>query len=448
MKIKLVQPRMTLRPMDSEFKRLMAPSLALLILAALTPPEHELIFEDENAGRVYLLDSPGLVAITVNVDTSARAWSIADSYRSRGIPVVAGGIHASADPSGALQHVDAVCIGEAEGVWEQIVRDAVNGSLQRVYRSQATAPVEDSPIPRWDLLQKNRYLYTNTVCASRGCPHSCEFCYNSCAYVRHGTVNRPVENVIREIESLGTKHVLFIDDNFIGDIPWTERFLSAIRPLGLTWNAAVSADLVHHPRLLDTMKECGCRSLFIGFESINPLSISSVGKSQNNTAMYETLISMVHDREIMVNSSLVLGLDHDTPSVFRDTLDWLVENRIETMTAHILTPYPGTRLYERMLTEGRIVDFDCTHYNTSRAVFLPRNMTQEQLEQGYLWMYREFYSFKNIRRRMPLAPSLQAPYLLFNLVYRKFGKAASRLAMLGLMGRMGGLLRRLSYNIE
>lgn len=448
MKIKLVQPGMTLRPMDSEYKRVMAPSLALLILAALTPAEHEVIFEDENTGRIHLDDSPSLVAVTVNVDTSHRAYDIARAYRARGILTVAGGIHASANPAETLRYFDAVCIGEAEGVWEQIVRDAASGCLQRVYRSEDAAPVIDSPPPRWDVVDRSRYLYTNTVCAGRGCPHACEFCYNSCDYISHRTLSRPVQNVVREIERLGTPHVLFIDDNFIGNIAWTLEFLAAIRPLRLTWNAAVSADLVHHPGLLDEMKACGCKSLFIGFESINPLSIRSVGKSQNKIETYESLIAMLHARQIMVNSSLVFGLDHDTPSVFQDTLDWLVRNRVETMTAHILTPYPGTKLYTRFLQEGRIVDFDPTHYNTSHAVFVPRLMSRQELKAGYLWIYKEFYTFGNIYRRLPLSPSQRTPYLLFNLVYRKFGKVTSRLAMLGLMGRMGGLLRRLSYNIE
>jgi radical SAM superfamily enzyme YgiQ (UPF0313 family) len=448
MKIKLITPRMSLRPMDSEYKRVLSPSLAFLILASLTPKEHHLRIEDGNTQPIILDDRPDLVGISVNVDGSPHAYDIASGYRRRGIPVIFGGIHASANPEEALQHADSVCIGEAEELWGTILNDAAHHRLRKEYRNDIPVDPARIPLPRWDLLDQSRYLYTNILFTSRGCPFQCDFCYNSCDYIQHHYRNRPVETVLREIERLGTRHVMFIDDNFAGNPDWTKRFVRTITPLRLKWNAAVSANIAQHPDLLDDMEKSGCQSLFIGFESINGRSTASVHKHQNNRSVYERLIREIHRRGIMVNASMVFGFDHDGPNVFPDTLDWLVANKVETMTAHILTPYPGTRLYSRWKAEGRIVDFDPAHYNTAHVVFTPRHMTQEELYNGYLWIYREFYSFRNILKRLPDAPRQRIPYLLFALGYRKFGNITSKAARIGLTHVLGRLARRLSYGVD
>ncbi len=445
LRIKLITPRMTLRPMDSEYKRRMSPSLALLTVAALTPERHTVVFEDENV-RPIDYDAPAdLVGITVNVDTSWRAYGIAGQFRERGVPVVLGGIHASANPDEALAHADAVCVGEAEGQWDRILRDAAAGHLRGRYENAAPARLALSPIPRRDLAGGRGYLYTNIVSASRGCPFDCEFCYNSAAFARHGHRTRPIGRVIEDIRSLGRPHVFFIDDNLIGNLAWARELVAALRPLGLTWHAAVSANIVEHEDLLDDMAEAGCKTLFIGFESINADALRAAKKHQNRAYRYERLIDMLHSRAIMVNASLVFGFDEDGPDVFARTLDWLVAQRIETMTAHVLTPYPGTRLFLRLKDEGRIHDFDWRHYNTSNAVFHPKQMTAEELRAGYLWMYRQFYSMENILRRLPQERSLLVPYLLFNLGYRKCGWLTAPLARLGLMNALGQMARRIAY---
>ncbi|MEW6410985.1 MAG: radical SAM protein [Candidatus Zixiibacteriota bacterium] len=448
MKIKLISPRMSLRPMDSEYKRLLSPSISLLILAGLTPDEHEVYIEDENAGEINFDDNPDLVGITVNVDTSKRAYEISRRYREKKIPVVLGGIHPSACPDEAGRHADTICIGEAEQVWGKIIEDAQDGKLNKMYYCEKPANLSSTPIPKWALLDTSRYLYTCIVCASRSCPFSCEFCYNSCRYVHHQYRNRPVENVVEEIHKLGTRQVMFIDDNFIGNPDWTREFVKAIKPLNLTWHAAVSTTIGQHLDLLDQMQASGCKSLFIGFETLNGDSISSVNKKQNKVETYDRLIDEIHSRRIMINASLAFGFDHDKPDVFKQTLDWLVANRIETMTGHILTPYPGTVLYERLHSEGRIIDYDYTHYNTAHVVFKPAQMTSQQLYEGYLWIYDRFYSLENILKRMPLDRRQRIPYFLFNFGYRKFGKITSRVAEFGLMNWFGRLARRLAYGID
>lgn len=448
MNILLISPRMNLRPVDSEYKRVMSPSLSLMTLAGLTPPEHTVTIDDENVRGLDFSLRPGLVGITTNVDTALRAYAIADRFRDGGVPVVLGGIHASANPEEATAHADAVCIGEAEGVWERILADTARGRLAKTYRDPAPADLTDMPLPRRDLMDSAQYLCTDVLCATRGCPFFCEFCYNSCEYVHHRYRVRPVEQVVREIQSLGSRHIMFIDDNLIGNVSWTRDLLKALRPFRLRWHAAVSANVGQHPDVMDLMQESGCASLFIGFESVNGESLQAAQKGQNNPDAYSATIAALHERGIMVNASLTFGFDQDSPDVFQSTLAWLVANRVETMTGHILTPYPGTRLYTRLLREKRITDFDWSHYNTSNVVFTPARMTPEELRNGYLWMYRKFYSLPNIMRRLSSHRFNWIPFLLFNLGYRRFGKGISGLTRLGLTHAVMRAARRLSYGIQ
>jgi radical SAM superfamily enzyme YgiQ (UPF0313 family) len=446
-RIKLVAPKMSLRPMDSEFKRMMTPSIALLVLAALTPSDHEVEIIDENVAPVTDFTPCDLVGITCTVDTFTRAKALAVRFREGGTPVIAGGIFPSSVPHIAQEHFDAVCIGDAEPVWTDVLRDAASGTLQRCYHHAGEWPAGMIPLPKWEAVARKRYLYTNVVTTSRGCPHACEFCYNSCAYASRGFRRRPVGSVVREIQTLATKQVLFVDDNLIGDSRWLESFLPAIAPMNLTWHAAVSADIGKKLGLLDLMHRTGCRSLFIGFESINQNALAGTKKRQNRVQEYEQTIREIHDRGIMINASMVFGFDEDDAGVFDATLRWLVHHRIETMTAHILTPYPGTKLYDRFEREGRITDRDLTHYNTAHVVFQPARMSADELRSGYLDIYDRFYSIGNILRRTPALARQWMPYILFNLGYRRFGAYTSKLGRLGLMNLVGRTARRLSYGI-
>ena len=238
---------------------------------------------------------------------------------------------------------------------------------------------------------------------------------------------------------------MFIDDNFIADPDFARRLVRAFQPLGLIWHTAVSADILDHPDILDLMAESGCQSLFIGFESLNDASLCEAGKRQNHTDTYARLIGAIHRRGMMVNASVVFGFDSDTPGVFDATTEWLISQKIETMTAHILTPYPGTKLHARLTAEGRIFDHNLRHYNTSRAVFRPKLMRAKDLDEGYLRAYRTFYAWPNILRRMPL-DRRATPYLLFNLFYRKFGKATAAIISSGGMRTLGRLGTKLSYS--
>ncbi len=443
MYVKLIQPRMIKRPMDTDLKTRMSPPLGLLTIMNVLRDKHRVRMENENIRPIEFFDGPDIVGISVTVDTLPRAIEIAAEFRKRGIPVVAGGIHITTAPETIPAGVfDVLCIGPAEGTWPRIVKDAEKGCLQSVYRCDGNFTGADILSPAYDLIDQRDYLYCNIVHTSRGCPFRCDFCYNSCG--GHAYLRRPIEDVLRDIHTVGRKHIMFIDDNFAGDPAWTRKLLQAITPLRIRWNAAVSMNIALDTDLLDLMKRSGCEGLFIGFESVNAESLRDVHKGQNSIAQYERAVRNIHDRGMMVNASFVFGLDGDAPDTFRQTLDWIVRNRIETVTSHIMTPYPGTVLYDRLKSEGRILTDDLSLYNTANVVFQPKQMSPEQLQDSYLWMYRQIYSFRNILRRMPEKPDQRAAYLMFNLLYRKFGKLSDRLCRLIGYGRIGYLGEKLS----
>ncbi|QGU95784.1 radical SAM protein [Clostridium bovifaecis] len=448
MKIKLIQPAMRRRPMDTKLKTRMSPSLALLTIANLTPKEHEVIIENENVEKIDFDEPVDLVAITVTVDVMNRAVEISKEFQSRSVTVIAGGIHITADPEGAVNSFDAISVGMAERVWGKILRDKENNSLKKIYYDMENIVGEEIVSPKYHIIDNKKYLYTNIISTSRGCPFKCDFCYNSCKGTLKTYINRPIEDVIKDIKALKTRHIMFIDDNFIGNPKWTKKLLKEIKPLRLKWNAAVTSNIVDMPELLDEMKESGCQSLFIGFESINSKSIDSVHKVQNSVGRYEKLVDEIHKRGIMINASFVFGLDEDDVTVFKNTLEWIVKNKIETVTSHILTPYPGTKLYSSLLEENRIVDFNLSNYNTAHVVYKPKNMAAEELYNGYLWIYKEVYTFKNIMKRLPKLKNQWIPFLAFNFFYRKFGKLTELLCNIVSFENIGRFFRWLAYCIK
>ena len=444
--IKLIQPKMVMRPMDTRLKTRMSPSLALLTIANIFHNEHTVIIENENIEEINFDEVVDIVGITVTVDVFARATELAKVYRSKGIPVVAGGIHITAFSEESKKSFDVLCVGLAEKTWPDIIRDFQDGKMKKTYWCNEITGSEIIS-PGYDLIDKKKYLYCNIISTSRGCPFRCDFCYNSCEGYKSLYINRPIEDVITDIKAIGKQHIMFIDDNFIGNPKWTLEFVRAIRPMGLKWNAAVSVNIIDMLDLLDEMAISGCESLFIGFESLNENALSNVHKSQNNIRKYEILVEEIHKRGIMINASFVFGLDNDDVRTFKTTLDWIVKNKIETVTSHILTPFPGTMVYDEFVKDGRIIDYDFSKYNTANVVFKPKNMTPEELYNGYIWIYKQIYSTKNIFKRMPRIHKQRVAYFLFNFLYRKFGKVTEKLCELISYERVGKIAEKLSYHL-
>lgn len=446
--VKLIQLKMNKRPMDTDLKIRMSPSLGLLTIANILNKDHNIIIENENIRDINFNEEIDIVGITVTVDVLPRAIEVAKIFRAKNIPVVVGGIHITAVPEGYLDYFDVISVGMAETTWPDIIRDLENGSLKKIYYCNTKISGSDIVSPAYNLINKKDYLYSNIVSTSRGCPFKCDFCYNSCNSYSNFYVNRPIADVVKDIKTIGKKHIMFIDDNFIGNPKWTKEFLLAIEPLRIKWNAAVTANIANMSELLDLMAKTGCQSLFIGFESINNESLSTVHKKQNNVTQFEKLVSEIHKRGIMINASFVFGLDGDTKETFNSTLKWIVDNKIETVTSHILTPYPGTKLYDDMLKAGRITDFNLSNYNTANVVFNPKNMTADELYNGYIDIYNKIYSFKNIIKRIPKSKKQVMPYLAFNLLYRKFGRLSEKICNLLTFEKIGQVGELLAYRLK
>ena len=447
MNIWLIRPKMIPRPMDSYFKLCMSPPLALVLIKQITPKEHNVTIIDYNF-KVHLPDEkPDIVAVTSTVDVADIAIELAEKFRKLGAKTVVGGIHATCCPQYFYNHFDSVCVGPAELNWHDILKDAMAGVLKKLYHSQRLLTSRDIPVLEI-MPPEKKYLFNNVITASRGCNFKCSFCYNSA--LNQPLVHRDIDDIIKEIRLLKTSHVLFVDDNFISDISWTETFLSKIKNMHLTWSCAVSCNIIDHLELMDEMAHAGCQSLFIGLETINPESLKSIKKGQNKIEEYEKLINEIHKRKMMINASIMLGIDGDTVQSIEKTTNWLIENNVDTLTTHILTPYPGTKLHSEMESSGRLLNAEISHYNTANVVYLPKRIKPSELYKAYIKVYRKFYSLKNIIKRMPKNDAKRkTEYLLFNLLYRKFGKPISFAAhKLNILTPIGRLSRWISYKIK
>ena len=442
MKLKLIQPKMNLRPMDTLLKTHMSPPLGIYTIANIVNEFCQVDVINENIEEINFNDKCDLVGISVTVDTFPRAIEIYKQYKKRGITVVLGGIHITVNYEKYIDEFECLCIGFAEDTWPNIIQDFKLSQLKEIYISNLKCG-EKLSSPAYKLIKEKQYLYTNIISTSRGCPFKCSFCYNSSNKIPY--VNREIFKVIEEIKSLKTNHILFIDDNFIGNPIWTELFLKELLKLKIKWSAAVTVNLLENLQLLDLIKESGCKSLFIGFETLNDLNMKNVNKNHNNINKYENLIKEIHNRDIMINASLVFGLDNDSKDVFDKTLQWVIKNKIETVTSHILTPYPGTKIYNQLIEENRIIEKDYSKYNTANVVFIPKQISVADLYNGYIKFYKDVYSTKNILKRLPNSKKQWIPFLLFNFLYRKHGKKTEFLCKIIGFNIIGKLSKFLSY---
>ncbi len=395
------------------------PPLSLLTLAGLTPRDGwEVIVRDEHIESSEVSGPVDLVGIQTYVSSAHRAYALAALWRGRGAKVVLGGIHPTTLPEEAAAHADAICMGPAEAVWPAILRDVEAGCLRRVYRGPCVGSAGLVPLPRRDLMNPRGYLIRHTMVTSRGCPHACDFCYKSSFWGRDYHEARPLAALERELAEVDDGLVFFLDDNLLADRAHARRLFAVLRGSGILWQAAGSLDVTRTPGYLDEAYAAGCRSLFVGFESLSPETMRLQNKPVNAATDYADACRRFHDAGIMINGSFVFGFDGDGPDVFERTVEFTEQNHILTATFHILTPFPGTATFARLDAEGRLLHRDWSRYDTDHAVFQPRRMAPEQLEAGHQEAYRQFLSCRSILTR---SRGLPAPLkrIAYNVAWSK-----------------------------
>jgi radical SAM superfamily enzyme YgiQ (UPF0313 family) len=393
------------------------PHLSLPTLAAYTPAGAEVDIVDEKFQAIPDGRGYDLVGITAMTPLAPKAYRIADGFRSRGIPVIMGGYHPSVLPDEAAEHADSVCVGEAESLWPTIVADAMAGRMKARYQANEFPCLEHIPQPRRDLLRvprSPRFEHINVyfVQTTRGCPFRCSFCAVSSVLggkLRH----RPVEEVEGELASLGIARlasgqrrdrfhniVFFTDDNVIGHRSYAKSLLRMVASFNLKWVGQASTNVADDPEILELLRDSGCMGLAIGFETLSQKNIRDVGKGVNRTQEYLERIRKIHAYGIGLAGNFIFGFDHDDPTTFDEVVRFVDAARLEGFYYSLLTPYPGTPLYEQMRSDGRIIQPDWSLYDTDHVVYRPRLMDADTLERGYRWAWRRSLTYRSIFTRL------------------------------------------------
>jgi radical SAM superfamily enzyme YgiQ (UPF0313 family) len=398
MKVKMILPALTeaKSPYWRPIKYSLFPPLGLATLAGYLSDDDEITIQDEHVETLDLDDEPDLVVIQVYITSAYRAYALADHYRRKGAHVALGGLHVTSLPEEAARHADTIFLGPGEDTWPVFLADFRAGQPQQAYRSQVRTLI-GLPRVRRDLIKRHLYLVPNSIVVSRGCPHTCDFCYKEAFFTGGASFyTQTVDDALAEIERLPGRHLYFLDDHLFGNPRFAAALFDGMRGMGRVWQAAGTVKSVLAPGLLEKAAACGLRSLFVGFETLDPANLREQRKHQNLNRDYAAAIRRLHDLGVMVNASFVFGMDGDDESVFDRTVEWAIGQGIETATFHILTPYPGTALYRRMVGQGRILNYNWDIYDTRHVVFRPARLSAQALEAGYRHAYQQFYRWGSI----------------------------------------------------
>lgn len=413
-KVELIVP--AVQRNSRQQKKALIPPLGLAMVAALTPPDIEVSLTDENVTAIDFQKDPDLVGITALTITSQRAYEIADIFRARGVKVVLGGIHPSMLPEEASQHADAIVIGEAEEIWPKLIEDFKANKLQRVYQQQKRPSLLNLPLPRRDLFTEGAYIIRNTIATTRGCPYSCSFCTVT-SFFGHTYRCRPVEEVIKEIETFNDQAlVVFVDDNIVGKPEFAKELFRALIPHKIKWVGQSSVTIAKDDELLKLATDSGCIDLFIGFESLSTANLTAMGKKINVVDEYENIIRKIHSHGIAIHGFFIFGFDEDDEDTFKRTLRFAQKMRLESAQFDILTPYPGTGIFESLDKADRIVIKDWSQYGHD-LMFKPKSMSREKLQNGRALAWRKFYSLPSIWRRIGVSHHNLVKFWAVNLYY-------------------------------
>lgn len=397
---------------------------SLCCIAAVTPDSWEISIEDEMMDEIVWDDQPDLVGISIiSAASSSRAYEIGDYFRERGIPVVMGGIHASAMPEETLKHADAVIIGEAEGDgWSNVLNDCANKKLKGIYRNTKLHDLKELPYPRLDLLKhKSEYDVYQYVQPARGCIYKCDFCSTTAFWGKFR--KRPVDEVIEDIKQLDPNKPIMVMDEFVGcDREYYMELMKKMIPLKLKWwSCQTGVKVADDEEMMDMFQKSGCKYVFLGLESPNQKSLSENHKKHNEATKYVEVINKFHDKGIIIQGGFVFGLDGDDPQTFKRVYDFIKETEIDMVQFNIVYPYPGVPLRKQLEDQGRITSDDFNNYMFDGINFIPKSMTQEQLNEGYNWILKKTSSSSRI----------------WGIALKRILRGQTRLAVVGLMLNKG-----------
>lgn len=425
MKIQLLSPAGEIhRSKTGIFKRALryAP-LTLTTLAAMVPEEldADVIIQDEGVEPLDFDFEADLVGMTAITGTALRAYKIADELRVRGHTVVLGGVHPTLLPEEAGQHADAIVTGYAEQAWPALLRDFAANRLQSRYHYPSGRQLS-VPIARRDLLKKNRYATVNSIEATRGCPHKCEFCVVPTAW--HGIyAHRAVEEVIAELRTFKGRHALFIDLSPVEDVEYAKALYRAMIPLKIRWLGLATTRLAEDLELLQLAARSGCKGVLIGFESVSQNTLDGTSKHFHAADRYGEYVRRLHDHGIGIQACFVYGFDDEDESVFERTVEFVDRTKIDLPRYAVATPFPGTPLYRRLEAQGRLLHRNWSLYDVEHVVFEPQLMTPERLQEGLQWSWEQSYSWRSFFHRLSGAPwSILPLWLSTNLGYRFFAE--------------------------
>ena len=372
------------------------PPLGLATLASYLSEDDEIDLQDQHVEELKLNDNPDLVIIQVYITNAYRAYKIADHYKSRGVYVLLGGLHVTALPDEAAQHADTIFSGPGEHTFPQFLKDFKNKRPKKVYHSSIRT-LDGAPPIRRDLIKRNRYLVPNSIVVTRGCPHHCDFCYKD-AFFKGGKsfYTQGVDDALADIDRLPGQHLYFLDDHLLGHAKFAAELFDGMKGMNRLFQGAATVDSIINGNLIEKAAEAGLRSLFVGFETFSSVNLKQSNKKQNLEKDYIKAVNKLHALGIMINGSFVFGLDDDDKDVFKRTVDWGIKNSITTSTYHVLTPYPGTRLFQDLDQKGRILTKNWDLYDTRNVVYRTTKLSADELKAGYDWAYKEFYKWPNI----------------------------------------------------
>ena len=437
MKIKLIEPSLyTENGRLLKSKRLLMPSLALPLLAALTPNNVDITIVNEQFEDIDFEEKVDLVGITSYTPQILRAYDIADEFRRRNVPVVMGGIHVSMEPQEAMEHADTVIVGEAEEMWPEFMRDFENGIRKNMYVAQNRPSLFNLPIPRFSLIDKLQYIsFQNKglyrflplpmipIQTARGCPHSCDFCSVT---IFSGTQyrTRPIPQVIDEIKMLRAKSCFFVDDNIFANPNRAKELFSHLVPLKILWIGQATISAAKDRELIMLARKSGCIALAVGLESLSTKILSSVSKTMNRVDEYEKNLTAYRKEGISVIISMVFGLDGENSMVFKEAYNFLLKNRIPYTFWWPITPFPGTSLLKRLKESDRLKDekwwLNSALSGKKLLKFACIGIDEESFYKTFKHYYWKFYSLQSICKRILLPPQ-QRFFLkiILNLLLRK-----------------------------